>query len=66
MLGFIQLRKQESIVLQLSVGGSSLDFANQAIETSDKKIIAVGNTESNNGDILQNRGIKDFLIIKIK
>src|SRR5690606_3230539 len=34
-----------------SIGGSSLDFASEAIETSDSKIIAVGDTESNDLDI---------------
>jgi hypothetical protein len=48
------------------VGGSSLDFASEAIETSDHKIIVVGNSESNDKDIPENKGAKDFLVIKIK
>jgi hypothetical protein len=50
----------------MTAGGSSLDFATDAIETPDNKIVAVGNTESNDFDIPLNRGIKDLLLIKIK
>ncbi len=55
-----------AIKFQKTVGGSSLDFAEDAMYTSDNKIVIVGNTESNNQDIPQNRGIKDLLIIKLK
>lgn len=51
---------------QKSIGGSSLDFASEAIETSDNKILVVGNTESNDLDIPSNKGSKDFLFIKLK
>jgi hypothetical protein len=34
--------------------------------TTDDKIVAIGNTESSDGDIITNRGIKDFVVIKIK
>jgi len=51
---------------QKSIGGSGLDFASEAIETTENKIVAVGNTESNDVDIPINKGSKDFLLIKIK
>jgi hypothetical protein len=51
---------------QKSIGGSNLDFASEAIETSDNKILVVGNSESNDLDIPSNKGSKDFLIIRIK
>jgi len=51
---------------QKSIGGSGLDFASEAIETTDNKIVAVGNTESNDVDIPMNKGSKDFLLIKLK
>ncbi len=51
---------------QKTVGGTSLDFADAAIQTSDNKLIVVGNTESNDVDIPVNRGIKDLLLIKVK
>ncbi|MDC8000998.1 hypothetical protein POV26_08110 [Aequorivita todarodis] len=55
-----------ALKFQRSVGGSGLDFASEAIETSDNKIIAVGNSESNDQDIPLNKGSKDLLIIKLK
>jgi hypothetical protein len=54
------------ITFETNIGGSDLDLGNDVIYTSDDKIIAVGNTESSDGDILTNRGIKDFVVIKIK
>lgn len=53
-----------AIIEQKTFGGTSLDFADAAIETSDNKIVIVGNTESNDLDIPQNKGIKDFVVIK--
>jgi hypothetical protein len=49
-----------------TVGGSDLDFANDALITSDNKIYVIGNTESNDLDVTENKGIKDFLLIKIQ
>ena len=51
---------------QKTVGGTSLDFGEDVLQTTDNKVLLVGNTESNDVDIPQNRGIKDLLFIKIK
>ncbi|MEZ4858962.1 MAG: hypothetical protein R2781_09145 [Flavobacteriaceae bacterium] len=56
---------QGTLLFEKSIGGSALDFAEDAIQ-SNGKLIVVGNTESNNGDIPLNKGIKDVLIAKIK
>ncbi len=50
----------------ISAGGSNLDFADGVIETQDGALIVVGNTESSDNDVLQNKGSKDIIIIKIK
>ncbi len=55
-----------AIKFQKTIGGSNLDFAEDALYTADDKLIFVGNTESNNLDIPQNRGVKDLLIVKLK
>lgn len=55
-----------TLKFQKSIGGSGLDFLSEAIETSENKIIAVGNSESSDLDIPLNRGSKDFLFIKLK
>ena len=51
---------------QKTFGGSSYDFAYDAKETKDKGIVIIGETESNDYDVIENKGIKDLLIIKVK
>ncbi|PZD78448.1 hypothetical protein [Mesonia sp. K7] len=51
---------------QKNFGGSSLDFINQAIELDNNQIILTGSTQSNDQDILENKGSKDILLIKLK
>tara|TARA_R110002012_G_scaffold312248_1_gene522555 strand:- start:108703 stop:110028 length:1326 start_codon:yes stop_codon:yes gene_type:complete len=55
-----------SIIKQKSVGGLAIDFCNSAIELDDKTIIGVGESSSTDGDILENKGFTDLLIIKTK
>jgi len=56
-----------NLIFERSVGGSSLDFGEDLVISHDgSSIIVVGNTESNDGDITENKGIKDLLIFKIK
>lgn len=54
------------LLWQQTFGGSGYDFAYDAIETLDKGIVIVGETESNDFDIPENKGIKDLLIVKVK
>lgn len=51
---------------KMASGGSQAEFGEGCIETSDKKIIVVGNSESSDFDIPANKGSKDVLIIKYK
>jgi len=60
------INEQGGIEFQMSVGGSKLDFANKGVKTPDGKIVVIGNSESSDGDIPQNRGTKDLLLYKIK
>ncbi len=55
-----------TLKFQKNIGGSALDFSSQVIEMSNNELIIVGNTESNDQDIATNKGIKDFLIVKLK
>lgn len=55
-----------NLKLQTIVGGSGLDYASEAIETSDNKIVVVGNSESNDLDVPLNKGSKDALFFIIK
>mgnify|MGYP003642822594 CR=1 FL=1 len=51
---------------QNSIGGTNIDYASEAIETTDNKIVVVGNSESNDIDIPLNQGTKDVLMITLK
>jgi hypothetical protein len=62
----LKINNQGVLLWQKSFGGSSLDFAFDAIETLEGKIIVVGETESNDFDISENKGLKDVLVLKIK
>jgi len=54
------------LLFEKSLGGSGLDFAYGVVETSDQKIVVVGETESTDKDITSNHGGKDIWIVKIK
>ena len=51
---------------QKTIGGTDIDFANAVIELNNGSVIAAGETSSDNGDIITNKGFTDFLIIKLK
>jgi hypothetical protein len=55
-----------TIVWQKTVGGSEIDFGYDAVELNNGTVIAVGETNSSNGDITENKGFSDLLVIKIK
>lgn len=63
---FLVVNGNGEMLFEKSLGGTSLDFSEAALYTTDGSVIIVGNTESNNGDIPLNKGIKDLLVYKIK
>jgi len=54
------------MVWQKTFGGMSLDYGFDAIETEDNAIILVGETTSADFPNLQNKGMSDAVIIKVK
>ena len=54
-----------NVAWETTVGGSNIDFAYSVAELSDGSIIAVGDTSSNDEDIIENKGFTDMLIVKI-
>ncbi len=60
------LDENGTLLFEKTIGGSGLDFGIATVKSSDNAIIMVGNTESNDGDINNNAGIKDLLLVKIK
>lgn len=53
------------LVWETSVGGSEIDFCYDSVQLNDGSLIAVGETYSSDGDILENKGFADVLIIKL-
>jgi hypothetical protein len=51
---------------EMNIGGSQIDFANDAIQLQSGEVIVVGSSESNDNDITENKGDKDLLILKLK
>src|SRR5690606_12003927 len=51
---------------QRSFGGSAMDVANEAVVLDDNQVVIVGSSQSNDGDVLENKGSKDVLVIKLK
>ena len=51
---------------QKTIGGSNIDFTYDAIELNNKTVVAIGESSSNDGDLDENKGFTDLLIIKIK
>lgn len=50
---------------ETTVGGSDIDFAYSITELNDNAIIAVGDSTSSDGDVIENKGFTDLLILKI-
>lgn len=61
----IKITNEGSLVWQQSIGGSNIDFATDAIELNNQNIIIVGESNSNDGNINENKGFSDLLIFKI-
>jgi hypothetical protein len=55
-----------NILWQNTIGGTEIDFCYDAVAINNGEIIAVGESNSSNGDIEENKGFSDVLIIKIK
>jgi len=51
---------------ETTVGGSNIDFAYGVAELNDKTVVAVGDASSSDGDLTENKGFTDLLVIKIK
>ena len=74
--GFTNKGQNDALILKINsegvlewhetIGGSEIDFLYDAIELTDKTIIAVGESSSSDGNIPINKGFSDALILKIK
>lgn len=62
----LQIDHNGNLLNEISFGGSGLDFAHDIVQLNDGSILVVGETESNDQDILENKGLKDVLAVKFK
>ena len=62
----IKISEEGDLLWQKNFGGSGLDLAYDLVETQNGHIYVIGDTESNDYDIEQNKGAKDLLVVKIK
>ena len=61
----VKVNSNGQLLWETTIGGSEIDFAYNAVELLDGTIIAVGESNSSNGDVLENKGFTDLLIIKL-
>ena len=62
----LKIDKEGDEEWQKTIGGSNVDILYDAIALENENIIAVGESLSNDGDVLINKGFSDLLIIKLK
>ena len=62
----IKVDSDGNLQWETSVGGSNIDFAYGVTELNDQSIIVVGDTSSNDVDIIENKGFTDVLVFKIE
>lgn len=55
-----------NMTFEKNYGGSSLDFAYTGLVSSAGNIVMAGSSESSDGDISNNKGSKDVVLIKLK
>lgn len=60
---FFKINAQGVMQWQTSLGGSNIDILMDAITLEDGSVICVGNSDSNDFDIIQNQGFTDLLLI---
>jgi hypothetical protein len=61
---FLKIDSNGALQWQKSIGGSNIDFAYDATQLNDGSFVIVGESASNDGDIQENKGFSDVLIIK--
>ncbi len=61
----LKLNYEGKIEWERSFGGTSIDRANDILETENGGFIALGQTYSNNGNVTANHGLSDFWVVKM-
>lgn len=61
----LKIDSNGTIEWETSVGGTNIDFAYGITELNNKKVVVVGDTYSNDEDIIENKGFSDLLVITL-
>lgn len=61
----LKINSNGTIEWETSIGGTNIDFAYGITELNNKKVVVVGDTYSNDEDIIENKGFSDLLVISI-
>ncbi|MDG1111536.1 MAG: hypothetical protein P8N22_07135 [Polaribacter sp.] len=60
----LKIDAEGNLVWKQTIGGDEIDYFYDAVQLNNASIIAVGETNSSNGDLTENKGFSDALIIK--
>lgn len=60
----VKINNDGQLISQKTFGGTDIDFAYDAVQLLDGSIILIGESSSSDGDITENKGFTDLLIIK--
>ena len=61
----LKVDSQGNLQWEATIGGSNIDFGYSIAELNDASIVLVGDSTSSDGDIIENNGFTDLLLIKI-
>jgi hypothetical protein len=61
----LKLDIEGNLQWETTIGGSNIDFGYSIAELNDTSIVLVGDSTSSDGDITENKGFTDLLLIKI-
>ncbi len=60
----LKIDSEGTLIWKQTIGGTEIDFFYDAVQLNNTTLIAVGETNSSNGDLTENKGFSDALIIK--
>ena len=55
-----------SFIWQKNFGGSNIDIANDFVETKNKELIIIGDSQSSDNEVTSNKGDTDLFMVKMK
>ncbi len=61
----VKINVNGGIIWQKSIGGTNDEHAFKITQTTDENYILIGDTQSTNSDISENKGMMDFLVVKL-